>query len=86
MGLMTLRPMLVLADTLVAIPRTQMRRHPLAAMKDFDRRWSRAHFHRLACQRVRHAVPVPIECHMVIDVHAGLCPVAQIVTAGGQRM
>ena len=83
MRLMALRTMLVMADALVAFARAQMRSHAFAAMKDLNSGGRGADLHRFAGQRVRHAVPVTVEGHVIIDVHARLRPLAQVVTVAG---
>jgi hypothetical protein len=57
---------------------TQVRSHALTFIEDLDGGWCRAHFYQIVHQVVRHAVVVRIKSDVVIDVHAGAGPLAEV--------
>jgi len=61
---------------------TQMSSNALTFIEDLDGRSCRAHLHQLLHQVVRHAVIVGVERDVVIDVHAGAGPLAEIGKVG----
>src|SRR5260370_5660608 len=58
--------------------------HAHTAMEDLYSRGSGAHLYRLLGELIRHAVPVMIEVHVVIDVDAMGLPIAVLVALSGQ--
>jgi hypothetical protein len=54
-------------------------------VQDLHRRRREAHLDRLTNQRVRHAVVVPLDLDVVVDVHARLLPLGEGVGRRGQR-
>src|SRR5207244_6717877 len=62
----------------------QVGRDPAALVKDLHRGWGGADFHDLLHQSVRHAVEVPVEGDVVVDVDGGTRPLAQVETLDGQ--
>src|SRR3984957_12051970 len=66
--------------------RTQMRSYALTFIKDLDGRRCRTHFHQVVHQVVRHAVVVRIKSDVVIDVHSGAGPLAEIKRLGRKRI
>jgi hypothetical protein len=55
-------------------------------MENLNRSRGGADFHRFAGQRIGNAIPVAVEGDVIIDVHARLQPVTQVVSLGGQRL
>jgi hypothetical protein len=55
-------------------------------VKDLHRRGGRADLDLLLRELVWHAVPVAIDLDVVVDVGACRCPLAVLVTLGGQRL
>src|ERR1700724_4044226 len=53
--------------------------HADTAMEDLYRRSGSAHLYFLLCELIRHAVPVMVEGHVVIDVDAMGLPIAILV-------
>src|SRR5674476_1199189 len=63
-----------------------MRCHAPAVMQDLYRRRRRADLHDFPHQVVGHAVEVPVEGHVVVDVHPRPLPFADLESLGGQRL
>lgn len=61
----------------------RMRGNALTAREDLDHRLSRAHFHARTDEGDRHAVETMIESDVVVDVHLGAGPHAELVTTRG---
>src|SRR5882724_6776706 len=62
----------------------RMAGHAHTAMEDLYDRGRGAHLYLLLGELIRHAVPVVIELHVVIDVDAMGLPIAILVALSGQ--
>src|SRR5258708_8674137 len=62
-----------------------VRDHTQAVLEDFDRHPRGAHFDALARQRIRNAVVVVVDLYVIIDVHSGRLPTAELETLDRQR-
>jgi len=82
MGLMTFGTVLVLGDRLTSPAIAHVGSDPGSFMKDLHRGRSGADFHELLHQGVGHAVEVPIEGNVVIDVDGGPRPLAHVEALG----
>src|SRR5258707_12543413 len=58
--------------------------HAHTAMEDLDNRSGGAHLYLLLGELIRHAIPVVIESHVVIDVDAMRFPIAVLEALSGQ--
>ena len=85
MGLMRLGPMLRDSHGLSTRSCSKVRGDTLAFMKNLDGGWSRAHFDHFARERIRRTVETAVENDVVIDVHFGARPLAQVKPFGRQR-
>src|SRR5215468_3118025 len=54
-------------------------------MEDLDGRWRRAHLHQLVHQVVRNAVVVRVKGDVIVNVHSGTGPFAQVEPLGWER-
>jgi hypothetical protein len=73
-----LRTMLGLRNRLAALAAAKVGGHASAFVQDLNNGWRRADLHQLVHQVVGHAVEVPIEGHVVINIDAGARPLTQI--------
>src|ERR1700676_5520189 len=78
-SLMRLGAVLGNGGSAMALMAADMTGHPQSAVKDLYRGGRSAYFYFLLDQLIRHAVPVVIEGHMVIDVDAMGFPVAVLI-------
>ena len=62
-----------------------MRRHALTFQEQLHRLVRQAHLHFAVHQLIRHAVQMPVDLHMVIDVDLGLAPRRGLVGLARQR-
>ena len=62
---------------------TGMRSDTHPAMKNFDSLRRETHFHFLMRQRMRHAVIVPLDFDVIVEVDANLLPLAELIAHGG---
>src|SRR5271170_3425698 len=84
MSLMRLGPMFGNGGGVIRHMTARMAGHAHTAMEDLYRRGGGANLHFLLRELIRHAVPVMIESHVVIDVDAVGLPIAVLVAFGGQ--
>ena len=59
--------------------------HPSALMEDFDDLRTEARLELLLDEGIRHGIVVPIDFHVIIDVHADQFPLGVLIQLGGQR-
>src|SRR6266404_1835498 len=85
MRLVALRPVFSLREHLFSSMTTDVRGYPLSLVKDLDGGRCRSNFHAFLHQRVGHAVEVGVEGDVVVDVDAGVGPLAHVERFGGQR-
>jgi len=57
-----------------------------SAVQHFQRLRRQTHVHLLVHQRVGHAVVVPFDFDVIVEVHAGRLPFPKLVTGGRQRL
>src|ERR1700747_934808 len=86
MRLVTFRSVFSLRERLFSSLTADVRSYPLPLMKDLNGCWCRADFHAFLYQRVGHAVEVSVEGDVVVDVDAGVGPLAHVERLGGQRV
>src|SRR5215471_17436039 len=86
MGLMPLRPMLILRDGLIFPTATGMRCHALSLVEDLHGTRCRAHLDSLVNERIRHAVEVVVESDVVIDIHPCIGPLTHVEALRWQRL
>src|ERR1700675_2227201 len=85
MCLVALRPVFSLREHLFSSMTTDVRGYPLSLVKDLDGGRCRSNFHAFLHQRVGHAVEVGVEGDVVVDVDAGVGPLAHVERLGGAR-
>src|SRR6202795_1274066 len=85
MCLVALRPVFSLREHLFSSMTTDVRGYPLSLVKDLDGGRCRSNFHAFLHQCVGHAVEVGVEGDVVVDVDAGVGPLAHVERLGGQR-
>ena len=84
MRLVALGPVLMVGDGFSPATTAHMRCHAHALVQDLDGRHRRADLHNLLHQVVRHAVEVPVEGYVIVDVHARTCPFADLESLSRQ--
>ena len=57
--------------------------HPCALVEDFDDLGTEAHLELLLHQGVGHGIIVPVDFHVVVDVHADQFPLGILIGLGG---
>src|ERR1017187_6067111 len=84
MRLVALGPVLTVGDGYPPAAAAHMRCHAHALVRSLYGRRRRADLHDLLHQVVRHAVEVPVEGYVIVDVHARTCPFADLESLTGQ--
>ena len=82
---MGLRPVAGLGREAALAMAPRMRGHAFAGVQDLNGRARDPHVHLLAHQRVGHAVVVPQDINVVVNVHARLLPAREFVALLRQR-
>src|SRR3974377_732855 len=85
MGLMALGPMLLVCEDLLPSATTNVRSHSLSLVKDLYRGRGGSNLHQFVDQVVRNAVEIGIEGDVVINIHPGARPLAQVKAFRWQR-
>src|ERR1017187_5368595 len=86
MRLVALGPVLTVGDGFSPATTAHMRCHAHALVQDLYCRRRRADLHDLLHQVVRHAVEVPVEGYVIVDVHPRPCPFGDLESLLGQRL
>ena len=83
---MALGPVLLVGNGLFPTATAHMRCHSPAFVQDLYRDRRRTDLHGFLHQVVGHAVEVPVEGHVVVDVHPCLRPFADLESLWGHRL
>src|ERR1039458_5658505 len=79
MPLMSLRPVLGNSRGMIGQMTARVAGHAHTTAEDLDGRGSGAHLDLLLGELIRHAVPVVVEVHVVVDVDATGFPIAVLI-------
>ena len=84
-GDVLLRPMHAAGQALRALFGPRMGGNQVPCMKDLHRTGGEAHIHSLANETIRHGVIRPGNLDVIIGVHLGLAPLAELIRLRRQR-
>src|ERR1700674_1980725 len=84
MRLVALRPVFSLRAHLFSSMTTDVRGYQLFLVKDLDGGRCRSNFHAFSPQRIGHPLEFGVEGDVVVDVDAGVGPLAHVERLGGQ--
>jgi hypothetical protein len=86
MLLMGLGPVRRLGGKTAALATAGMQRDPSALVEEGDGLTTQLHLHGLLSQRIRHAVKVPIDLDMVVNIDFGRSLLGALIAPGRQRL